>query len=286
MTQGVIDRSFGSIMVMAPHQDDEILMCAGIIEQAVREGLDVKVVMVTNGDYGSSDFSIGRARLRESIAGLEVLGLSREHFILLGYADTGMPQEDSFLYHLYQSEDKKKIWVSHCSDKTYGLEDQDEYHKSVSGGHASYCRENCLDDITGVLAQYRPENIFTTSPEDVHGDHSGLYYLVKEALAGLEEEGYQPALYSGIVHSKAGDEKWPERTQEIVSLTCPENFDKSGGLKWEDRVVFTVPEDMRWRDLSENKKAEALSKHVTALKPDAVEFLYTFIKADEVFWRE
>lgn len=281
----VIDKNFGSIMILVPHQDDEILMAAGIMEQAVREGVDVNLVMVTNGDYGSSDYSIGRKRLKESIAGLEVLGLTRESLILLGYADTGMPQEDSFLTRLYESEDAEKVWESHCSDQTYGLEDQGEYHLQKRGRHAAYTRKNCYEDIMGVIRDYKPENIFTTSLEDTHGDHSGLFLFVQEALKELETEGYMPRLYSGIVHSKAGDERWPKRTEAVTCFTCPDYFDDLGKLKWEDRVIFEVPEDMREKDPGKNRKALALSEHRTALKPDAVNFLYSFVKSEEIFWK-
>ena len=57
-----------------------------------------------------------------------------------------------------------------------------------------------------------------------------------------------------------------------------------GDLKWEDRIVFLVPDSMRGKCLEENRKARALAKHVTALKPDAVDFLYAFVKEEEIFW--
>ena len=46
-----------------------------------------------------------------------------------------------------------------------------------------------------------------------------------------------------------------------------------------------VPDDMQENDLTKNRKAIALSQHKNALKDDAVEFLYSFVKADEVFWK-
>src|SRR5574340_1404799 len=38
------------ILVVAPHPDDESLGCAGLIKQAVENGADVHVVVMTNGD--------------------------------------------------------------------------------------------------------------------------------------------------------------------------------------------------------------------------------------------
>ena len=44
-----------SILIIAPHPDDEILGFAGIIYGAMKLGKDVKIVIVTNGDgYGSA----------------------------------------------------------------------------------------------------------------------------------------------------------------------------------------------------------------------------------------
>lgn len=38
-------------MVIVPHEDDEILLAAGIMEKALAKGIGVHVVMAGNGDY-------------------------------------------------------------------------------------------------------------------------------------------------------------------------------------------------------------------------------------------
>ena len=83
---------FGKIMVIVPHQDDELLLTAGVLYSAANAGLNPHVVMVTNGDYGCRDHSVGYARLRETLAGVELLGVPGEQVTFLGYADTGMPR--------------------------------------------------------------------------------------------------------------------------------------------------------------------------------------------------
>mgnify|MGYP000488431358 FL=1 len=70
--------------------------------------------MATNGDYDCKDFYVGRARISESIEGLELLGLQSENLIVLGYADTGMPKEESFIWNLYEEKDENKILESSC----------------------------------------------------------------------------------------------------------------------------------------------------------------------------
>ena len=39
-----------NIMVIVPHEDDEILLAAGIMEQALEKNIGVHVVMAGNGD--------------------------------------------------------------------------------------------------------------------------------------------------------------------------------------------------------------------------------------------
>lgn len=281
-----IDENFGSIMIIVPHQDDELLMSAGIVKKAVSQKLNIVVVMVTNGDYESTDYSIGRMRLKETLEGMEYLGLCSEQVIFLGYADTGMVKEESFLWKLYQEEDKDKILESHCSKETYGLEDKTDFHTACYKTPGTYCRRNFYGDLKRVIQEIQPENIFTTSECDIHGDHSGLYLFVKDVLEELKDEvEYEPQLYSGMVHSMEGDDKWPLRAEQIETFTCPKGFEEASGLKWEERISFPVPKEMKIEDRKQNMKYQALSKHRTALKPDAVDYLYSFVKSEEIFWK-
>ena len=48
-----IKKECNNVMVIVPHQDDEILMSAGVIRVCEQNNVPYTVVMVTNGDYGS-----------------------------------------------------------------------------------------------------------------------------------------------------------------------------------------------------------------------------------------
>ena len=284
-------------MVIVPHQDDEILMTAGVIRHAVSAGIRVDIVMVTNGDCGCSDYSIGRARLRESLAGIRLLGLNDENLHILGYADTGMPASESFLTHLYEEKDGKKLYPSLCSACTYGLPDKPEYHMLRYGCHADYCRDSFRADLKEIILEKRPECIFTTSEYDMHGDHSALYHFVCVVLEEMNEKpggyltekineqksGYSPEVYTGIVHSNAGDDNWPKR--DTALFDCPKGFDEETGLAFEERLRIPVPEEMTFRHGGENLKYQALLKYETALEPGAYAFLMSFVKEEEIFWR-
>ena len=53
-----------SLLIVAPHPDDESLCCAGLIHMARQAGARVAIVWITNGDGSRSDTSTTRARPR------------------------------------------------------------------------------------------------------------------------------------------------------------------------------------------------------------------------------
>lgn len=87
------------ILLLAPHQDDECLQTAGIIYQAAHSGAHVSVCFATNGEYASE--ADAAVRTAESRSVLAALGVPAEQIYFLGYPDTGMPYEESFLRRLY-----------------------------------------------------------------------------------------------------------------------------------------------------------------------------------------
>jgi LmbE family N-acetylglucosaminyl deacetylase len=282
MKQLLVDKNFGSMMIIVPHQDDEILMSAGLLYELNKTGNRVDIVMVTNGDYECTDHSKGENRLLETVRGLKMLGIERDHLTVLGYADTGMPAEDSFITHLYDEKDVNKVYPSDCGSETYGVDGNSDYHMIKTGKHASYNRLNFKSDIKSVIAEKRPDHILTTSEFDEHGDHAALYKFLVEILDELKADGYNPSLYCGLIHSCDGDENWPDQTPHF---SCPKKLEQTSTLKWDERLVFTMPEGLRTENGEKNLKLLALSEYEIALEPNAVEFLMSFIKDEEFFWK-
>ena len=91
-----------------------------------------------------------------------------------------------------------------------GVPDKKDYHAEKYGKPALYTRNQFKQDLKEIIMEKRPEIIFTTAEYDRHGDHSGLVLFIKEILT--EEKEYHPTLFSGVVHSNAGDENWPNRS--------------------------------------------------------------------------
>ena len=173
-----LDAGIKNIMVIVPHEDDEILLAAGIMEKALAKGIGVHVVMAGNGDYEGHDEATGSVRLPETLAGLQVLGLGGRQVTFLGYADTGMDETESFLHQLYDDSEGDRVHVSHCSDHTYALPDKKDYHAEKYGKPALYTRNQFKQDLKEIIMEKRPEIIFTSAEYDRHGDHSGLVLFI------------------------------------------------------------------------------------------------------------
>ena len=79
-----IKKECNNVMVIVPHQDDEILMSAGVIRVCEQNNVPYTVVMVTNGDYGCIDYSKGYARLKEVWRDWKHLEAIKNHLKLWG----------------------------------------------------------------------------------------------------------------------------------------------------------------------------------------------------------
>lgn len=81
------------LVVVAPHPDDEILACGGLLALRAERGLSSLVVAVTNGEasHGTNNpqacVHLGQIRANESYGGLRVLGLSPSCVVRLGIPD-------------------------------------------------------------------------------------------------------------------------------------------------------------------------------------------------------
>jgi N-acetyl-1-D-myo-inositol-2-amino-2-deoxy-alpha-D-glucopyranoside deacetylase len=193
------------LLVLAPHCDDETLSSAGLIQAALRQKMDVKVVIATNGDgflfATMQDFHrlyprhqdfirMGVQRQQESLSALEVLGLSSDQVIFLSYPDRGTPA----------------LWNEHWDSadpytSPYIGADKSPYPVTYNP-NADYSGESYLADLVAIIKEYQPDLIVYPDPEDVHPDHWGLSVFTRAALAQVEQEhpAYQPAAYTYLVH--------------------------------------------------------------------------------------
>lgn len=197
------------ILLLAPHQDDECLQTAGIIYQAAHSGAHVSVCFATNGEYASEADAAVRAAESRSV--LAALGVPAEQIYFLGYPDTGMPYEESFLRRLY---DGCRVSASRWGRTETWRPDGQDFHFMRSGCHGTYTAASVLRDLSDVLALVNPGTVYVTAPGDCHGDHDALGRFTTQAVAAMENP---PALYYYLIHADRTD-IWPERDAEWFRL--------------------------------------------------------------------
>lgn len=70
------------VLVIVPHEDDEINVAGSVMYSYVQKGADVYCAFTTNGDYSFW----ARTRMHEAWRSLQTLGV--QHVVFLGYGDT------------------------------------------------------------------------------------------------------------------------------------------------------------------------------------------------------
>jgi LmbE family N-acetylglucosaminyl deacetylase len=159
------------ILIIAPHPDDEVLACGGLIQQALALGDSVWVVYVTAGD-GSwpaawrvtgnmfpspGDYlELGRARIEEAKAGAKLLGLDTTHLVFLGYPDADL---DRFVFERHSDEVPVKSSHTGVNHNPYG-----------SAG-ADYTGGAIVDDLYQQIVWHHADRVFFPDPLDAHPDH-------------------------------------------------------------------------------------------------------------------
>ena len=193
--------------MLAPHCDDEVLGAAGAMLAAERLGMDVRVVIATNGDgyqfatmeefrqaYPTAEdfIRMGNLRQQESLDALQVLGIQPEQVIFLSYPDRGSAallsenwQRDNPYLSPYSESWRSPYWITYNPISVYAGEDY-------------------LADLKSIMDEYRPDLILYPHPDDMHGDHWGLGALARLAAASLQQgdADYKPDLFAYLVHRR------------------------------------------------------------------------------------
>ena len=261
-------------MILAAHQDDECLQTAGVIRSAAESGARVVVCFATNGEYETENAAAVRAQ--ESRLVLQELGVPQEWVWFLGYADTGMNYGDSFLHRLHSRSEC--LIPSRWGRRETWTPDNADYRYLRSGTHSGYTAESFRRDLSDVLAETLPDEIYVTAPGDCHGDHDALGRFTTEAVAALveKETAWRPALYYYLIHADETNE-WPER--ETDAFIEPEGLDGTplGLCRAEHRPL---PEGFTSVD------KQALICRYPSQSPEAYQgYLMAFAKRDELLFR-
>ena len=94
------------LLVIVPHQDDEINVAGSTIIGSVEEGLDVSLAFMTNGDW---EYDVP-LRNNEAIDAAKILGLSSQNIYFLDYPDCGYDT-----YSVYEHKNSIFLGKFYCA---------------------------------------------------------------------------------------------------------------------------------------------------------------------------
>lgn len=251
-------------LILAPHQDDEILGACALMDRLLRFGVEVCVAYLTNGDYRGR--KAATVRCGESAAALRLLGVDGTYVFYLGYGDTGMRYEHSFLYQLYHMEDDQLL-RSKTAVQTYYPGAGQTLHHLCTNQEAPYTRRYFLQDLNCLLEFCHPDVVVLPSPYDLHGDHRACFLFMSELLRGREH----PVLLTYLLHA-GSDSLWPNRKgAEFCRPPC------LCEAAWNHRIILHLSEAER------QKKLCCIDIFQSQLSTAPTGYLSAFAKYEEWF---
>ncbi len=223
------------VLVLVPHQDDDVNMAGATIQSFVNAGSEVYVAFVTNGD----NVGLSSDRLNEAVECMDSLGIPRQNVYFLGYGDDWRGE------HLYnRAPDEPALsWIER--EQTYGTTGIDDFSTLVNGEPHLYTRGNCLKDIRDLVDMLFPDMIFCMD-YDPHADHRMTSLLFEEAMGQMlhEDPSYRPQVFKAISYLTAWD-----GPQDFYNIPMLETLSPSEptyplgtpAYRWSERVRFPVP---------------------------------------------
>ena len=261
------------VMLIVPHEDDELNVLGGVMEEFVRYGSELYPVFITNGDMGADP----EIRFREVLEVMEwVGGVPEENVIFLGYGDTwkeGGP-------HLYNAAPGEVVESAAGFTATYG----NKIHSAYREGR-EYTSDHLLEDVQDVILQYRPDVIFC-SDYDLHMDHRATSLVFEKAMGILLKAypDYRPQVFKGYAYSTA----WyaPSDFYAVNLLSTQNVFgdfyhQKPAVYRWEDRVRLPVHDGGLSRSLLSAPLYDTMARYHSQ---DAAYRAIKVINGDKVFW--
>jgi len=256
-----------TLLVVAPHPDDETLCCAGVIQRVVHAGGHASVVWLTSGDGSRLAFllldhtafpspaqarALGARRMAEARAAGSRLGVPASGQLFLGYPDGGLQP--------LAGERRAQPYSSRST-----AADAVPYSEALFPAHL-YTSATLASDFDAVLERVHPTLILAPSLTDTHPDHRAAGQLT---LAALARRSAPPQVRYWIVHGARG---WPSPRQLMpgVPLTPAPCGKRSTS------VAFAL------EPAEEDGKLFALQAYATQMQLMAP-FLLAFVRTTEQF---
>jgi len=161
---------------------------AGVIQQALKAGAKVKVVLMTNGENNELSFIVykkrpvlqprellrmGEVRWQETLCAMRKLGPGQVDVLALGYPDFGTME----IMANYWGPVKRPL------RSMLSRQFKVPYDNALTPG-APYVGESIIKDLETILLDYKPTKVFVSHPMDVNRDHRAAYLFFESRFVG------------------------------------------------------------------------------------------------------
>lgn len=263
------------VLVLVPHEDDDVNMAGATIQHFVDAGSEVYVAFVTNGD----SIGLSSERLYEAVACMDELGVPRENVYFLGYGDDWQGT------HLYNRAPDEAALSLIGRDRTYGTAGLRDFATEQTGEAHLYTRANCLSDIRTLVDLLFPDVIFCID-YDPHADHRMTSLLFEEAMGQLlnENPAYRPQVFKGLTYLTGWVGPRDFYTRPMTQTVSPDEPTWPLGTpayRWSERVRFPVPAGYASYTLRANR---VYALHSLYPSQSATLFTASVANSDQVFF--
>lgn len=188
-----------TLLVFAPHPDDECLAAAGLMQRALRAGAAVHVCVVTDGENAPWIQRAYEKRWRIGPRERERFGRIRREEALRGLAEVGVPAQAVHFLH-WPDQGLTPLLLS--------------------------ASEEPVERLAALLTALRPALMIAPSCADLHPDHSALAVLLDLACATLAS-GARPHRLAYRIHRRRGA---PAPSSATLALSETERVGKRRAL--------------------------------------------------------
>ncbi len=259
------------VMLIVPHEDDEINVLSGVMEEYTAAGSDVVVVFVTNGDSETN----GETRITEALRATALYGIPEQNVLFLGYGDTGKEQKT----HLYNATSNELYCSSAGRTHTYGSKTHPAFRS------LDYTRENLISDLQSALETWLPDTIYCVD-YDAHPDHRATSLAFEKAMGRIlkQRADYTPLVYKGFAYStawQATNDFYMDNLVSTIKANDAPYMTENNVYLWDERLRLPVSADTLSRLEYQTLTQRALFAHDSQ---NAVWQTGRILNSDKVFW--
>ena len=262
------------VLLLVPHQDDDLNVFCGVLDEYLHYGSELTVAFMTNGDYNRQ----AEVRIREALELYNYLGVPEDHVIFLGYGDRLCTEE----YHIYNAPPDEEILSRAGKLETYAIES----HPPFRTGH-TYTEKNLYKDMKELILSTRPDVIFCVD-YDLHVDHRACSMMFEKVMGDIlrSKSDYSPEVYKGFAYSTS----WGAE-HDFFTLNIKATHDI-----YHNSMIIQTPPLYRWQERTRFPvRADTLARSLQASAQYGELLFYrsqgeeqhgaAIINGDRVFWK-